>query len=188
MTASFGRNSWLAALAMRISRIVDSTRPSVIDDEGEDKDAAQHDDDRPPFPAGQRRTLEPQRPQRQDGAEDDHQNAKDAREVARPHPCGGAERVVGRDDDRRDTNGDEHQPGDEILRAAHNSHWCLPVFGTDYNPLFGAELFEIAVEILALHALLELRLHFIEGRDLRVPNVRDFDHVPAELRLHRRAR
>ena len=29
----------------------------VIDDEAEDNDAAQHDDDRPPFPAGQRRTL-----------------------------------------------------------------------------------------------------------------------------------
>ena len=127
---------------------------------------------------------------------DDHQDAEDAREVTRPHPGGGAERVVGRDDDRRDAEGDEHQTGDEILRAAHHRHASPPSCAattpyrlfTRLQAVLRAKLFEVAVEILTLHALLELRLHFVEARDLRVADVRDLDHVPAELRLHRRAR
>src|ERR1043165_9482054 len=49
----------------------------------------------------------------------------------------------------------------------------------------GTQLFEIVVEIHALHALLQLRLHFVERRHLRLADVVDLDHVPAELRLHR---
>src|SRR5262245_8524008 len=55
-------------------------------------------------------------------------------------------------------------------------------------PVLGAQILQVRVDHLRLHALRELRLDLVEARDLRVANVIDFDHVPAELRLHRRRR
>src|SRR5690242_20169227 len=45
-----------------------------------------------------------------------------------------------------------------------------------------AEILEVLVEPLGLQPLRELRLHFLEARHLRVADVVDLDHVPAELR------
>src|SRR6476659_5591087 len=52
------------------------------------------------------------------------------------------------------------------------------------DAVLGAQILEVLVEPLRLQPLLKLRLDFVVGRHLRVANVLDLDHVPAELRLH----
>src|SRR5215831_14275166 len=70
----------------------------------------------------------------------------------------------------------------------------LPGAGSDPRRLawlvavLGAQILQILVDDLRLHALLELRFDLVVARDLRIADVIDFDDVPAELRLHRRGR
>src|SRR5215472_9023703 len=90
-------------------------QPEPGDDQPEQHDAAEDDQRRPPFPRRYPRALEAQRPQRQRGAERDQQNAEHAREIARPHAGGGTECILAPDRDRRDPEGDEDQPREEIL-------------------------------------------------------------------------
>src|SRR6185437_17171737 len=47
-----------------------------------------------------------------------------------------------------------------------------------------AQVGDVLLDPRAARVLLELRFHFVEGRELRIANVLDLDHVPAELRVH----
>src|SRR5689334_7914940 len=52
--------------------------------------------------------------------------------------------------------------------------------GAGLHPVLGAEIAEVFVEMLPLQPLRELRLHFVERRDLGVTDIVELDHVPAE--------
>jgi len=140
---SRGRNSWLAALAVTISSTVDSATPTVRTarrydqqygrqrdadsayDRAEQHDAAEHDDERPPFEPRHRRTRTSRRAERQDAAEDDEQDAEDAREVARTHPRRRAERVFRAQHDRRDAECYEQHARPEVPGVADRHHPTL---------------------------------------------------------------
>ena len=87
ITASFQRNSWLAALARTIKMTVESASPTRLHDLSEQHDAAQNDQRRAPFPSRNRRALQLAGARSgEDRAEQDQQNAE-YRAGSSPAPC-----------------------------------------------------------------------------------------------------
>src|SRR5450631_1016553 len=94
----------------------------VSDDQPEQHHAADHDQCRAPFPRWNRAALQPQCAQRKRSTKHDQHDPKDAREIAGSHACRATERVIGADNERGGTEGDENQTGIEILGMANERH------------------------------------------------------------------
>src|SRR6476661_247386 len=94
-------------------------------DRAEQHDAAQYDDERPPAERWHRRADRARCAQREDCAEDDEQDAEDAREITGTHPRRRAERVLRGERDRCDAEHDEQHARPEVLGIADRHHPTL---------------------------------------------------------------
>ena len=86
----------------------------------------------------------------------------------------------------RAKRGQASPPARRAAAAGARERPRLP--SADHMPFFARSSLKYSSSMLALHPLLELRLHLVERRHLGVADVVDLDHVPAELRLHRHRR
>ena len=109
ISASFGRNSWLAVLAAKTRPIVDSTRPRCVTTRPKAMTLPSTMSIGRHCHSGSGSPLIFSARKRQRGAEHEQKDAENAREVTRAHARGGAERIVAADDDRGEAEADENQ-------------------------------------------------------------------------------